>query len=388
MSGSSDDDNDNVGMPIASPSFILTGTAGRAFPRGAELGNAGELHEVEEVKMLFPDLKPGETKFVALIEKLLKDDCTIDNVCDTQTILNLCREARQVLEVEASLIQIQVSKERSVAIVGDVHGQFGDLVHHILPQQAPGRTFLFMGDYVDRGPQGLEAVILLLAMKVTFPSHVYLLRGNHEDAQTSRIYGFHTECCQKLGQQHGVDVWSAINDVFCRLPIAALLTGANEKRYFCAHGGLSPELENVMAVADIERLDYGATLDNTSSSIMDGLLWSDPAPESNVMRFRPNERGCGYAFGVVATREFCQNNNIALVIRAHQMAMEGYMWSHNDACLTVFSAPNYCGVSNNLGAVVVADDQLDLKFIQYRQAPAKGHVGAPAPMSLPPFFFR
>jgi len=52
-------------------------------------------------------------------------------------------------------------------IVGDLHGQFYDLVHMLEKAGDPQDiNYLFLGDYVDRGIYGLEVVLTLLAIKV------------------------------------------------------------------------------------------------------------------------------------------------------------------------------------------------------------------------------
>lgn len=54
-----------------------------------------------------------------------------------------------------------------IVIVGDLHGQFHDLVHMLEKAGDPmDINYLFLGDYVDRGIFGMEVVLTLIAIKV------------------------------------------------------------------------------------------------------------------------------------------------------------------------------------------------------------------------------
>ena len=90
-------------------------------------------------------------------------------------------------------------------IVGDIHGNLKALLHifdtHGYP---PDTRYLFLGDYVDSGPHGVECMCLLLAYKVLFPDAVHLLRGNHETG-ISEMYGFYDEWLRRQAQQENMD---------------------------------------------------------------------------------------------------------------------------------------------------------------------------------------
>ncbi|QSS62854.1 serine/threonine phosphatase PP-Z [Histoplasma capsulatum] len=191
-------------------------------------------------------------------------------------IIAICMAAREVLLSQPALLELSAP----VKIVGDVHGQYTDLIRLFeMCGFPPAANYLFLGDYVDRGKQSLETILLLLCYKLKYPENFFLLRGNHECANVTRVYGFYDECKRRCN----IKIWKTFVDTFNCLPIASIVAG----KIFCVHGGLSPSLAHMDDIRGIARPtdvpDYG---------LLNDLLWSDPADMEND--WEPNERGyCG-----------------------------------------------------------------------------------------------
>lgn len=177
-----------------------------------------------------------------------------------------------------------------------------------------------MGDYVDRGFHSVETVSLIFALKLRYRDRVTILRGNHENKEINKIYGFYDECVKKYGNE---TVWNYFTDVFYYLPLTALIDGQvplsaaqfESLKIFCLHGGLSPSQESLDQIKQLNRFQ-----DVPHEGPMCDLLWSDP--EENKSGWGISPRGAGCIWGSDITDKFTYTNKLKMIARAHQLVME------------------------------------------------------------------
>ncbi|CAJ0579816.1 unnamed protein product, partial [Mesorhabditis spiculigera] len=265
-------------------------------------------------------------------------------------VRELCLRAREQLLREPAMLELQPP----VIIVGDLHGVFRDVLMIFDQNGYPhvdGKQYLFLGDYVDRGPYSIATIVYLLTYKLLYPDKIHLLRGNHEARYINVQYGFYAECIQKYGMGDGTAVWELFNTVFNCLPLCARI----QKRIFCMHGGISQHQTAWEQFSKIHRPclipDFGILCD---------LLWADPHP--GVVGFKHSPRGVSFVFGEHVVTEFCRKFDLDLIVRAHQVVLDGYEFFASRRMVTIFSASNYCGTFDNAGAVLLVSDDLKCSF--------------------------
>lgn len=270
-------------------------------------------------------------------------------------LITLLMKFMEVLYTESNVLELQ----SPITICGDIHGQLYDLFELFKAarngESFGNQQFLFMGDYVDRGRFSLETFAYLVALKLRYPGKFYLLRGNHECRQVNQMYGFYNETQFYYGH---AGVWSFCNEVFDILPMAAVIDG----KVFSVHGGLSPD---IALIEKISTFDRQAEL--PASGALCDLCWSDPDDTTN--NWRENQRGAGYLFGAPQTKAFCHNNNLSLVTRSHQLAMEGFQKFFDDMLITVWSAPNYMYRSNNKATVMKYYSDKPYELVEFKPCP-------------------
>eukprot|EP00668_Euglena_longa_P000371 GGOE01000474.1.p1 GENE.GGOE01000474.1~~GGOE01000474.1.p1 ORF type:complete len:829 (-),score=247.28 GGOE01000474.1:174-2351(-) len=267
----------------------------------------------------------------------------------------MCRILAQAMEMFTHLPQVTFISSLSgshtkLVVVGDLHGQLADLYTIFLDHGLPnpkGTQYLFNGDFVDRGPHGVEVITILLAYKLLYPGSVHLNRGNHESEMINVDFGFFEEVYGKYPESL---MFFIFTQLWTNLPIASVI----DDSIFVVHGGLPSTkgalLRHLQALPK-EEVDFFGTSNN--DVLVRDCLWSDPGLQPGIRR---GKRGpiC-LQFGADITRRFLEQNHLRMVIRSHEVPStnEGHEWLHDDLLLTVFSASNYCGHQQNLGGVAV-----------------------------------
>ncbi|KAL8600494.1 Serine/threonine-protein phosphatase 5 [Nucella lapillus] len=303
-----------------------------------------------------PQLEDGKVteKFVKDLMQTFKDQKGLHKKYAYKILLDV----KAYFQSQTSLVQIEVKDGEKFTVCGDIHGQYYDLLNIFEINGLPSQTnpYLFNGDFVDRGSFSVECIFTLFSLKLLYPNHFFMARGNHESENMNQMYGFEGEVRSKFS----VQMVGLFTEVFNWLPLAHCINN----KVLVMHGGLSND--HTVVLDDITKVERNRQ--PPESGIMCDLLWSDPQMLPGTS---PSKRGVGVQFGPNVTSDFLEKNGLSYIIRSHEVKDKGYEVSHDGKCVTVFSAPNYCDTMGNQGAFITLTGGTDLKpkFTSYDAVP-------------------
>ncbi|XP_053923829.1 serine/threonine-protein phosphatase with EF-hands 1 isoform X2 [Cuculus canorus] len=330
-------------------------------------------------------------------------------------VLQLLCETRRVLKEMPNITHLSTSYSKDITVCGDLHGNLDDLLLIFYKNGLPSEQnrYVFNGDFVDRGKNSMEILIILFAFLLIYPNDLHLNRGNHEDYIMNLRYGFTKEVSKKY-KDHGKQILCLLQDVFSWLPLATII----DSKVLILHGGISdttdldflnalernklkslmrppksvrnrqdPVKERITTTKPSKHIanqNVAGKPQHVSSSgstelsgsnlpsepslkewkqILD-ILWSDPRSQKGCT---PNKcRGGGCYFGPDVTAKLFERYNLKMLIRSHEFKPEGYEISHDGKVITIFSASNYYEEGSNRGAYIKLNPELIPRFVQYQ----------------------
>ena len=309
-------------------------------------------------KFLYTLLRPLDW-----FDKKVMDELKQNFPFKAEEIISLSDEVIKIISKENSLIKIR----SPCKIFGNIYGLYTDLMRYFESFGNPSDNiqngdinvmqYIFLGDFCDRGNQSLEVILLLFALKVKYPDFIYLIRGHHEDININEFYGLGEECKEKLNEdiKKEESAFNKINQVFDYLPFGVLV----DSNILCIHGGIGSSIKMLDDISNISRpTKIIINPENLTQLHILDLLYSEyDEEEKNLYSINEsrdkNKKGLFVKYGKIRLDEFCQNNNINLIIASHKFIKEGFSIYNNDKLLNIYSCTNYMDEFKNVGAMII-----------------------------------
>jgi hypothetical protein len=233
-----------------------------------------------------------------------------------------------MVEQRENLAMIHPEGPDKIVVFGDIHGDLQSF-HAGLEYWGENDVLVLLGDYADRGPEGVEVIEEVHELLEAYPQRVIALKGNHEDYTDDGRPKFAP--CTLIGEaENKKGSWPAFFTTFSsflsRLYMSAILPGS----VLFVHGGIGSSMRSLD-----DLVMPGPETINT-------MLWSDPGETQGE---RPNFRGAGTVFGPDVTETVLSNLQVELFVRSHEprKARNGPAIEHDGRVITTSTTTIYGG---------------------------------------------
>jgi len=233
--------------------------------------------------------------------------------------------------------KVEMSDDAEIVMFTDLHScakalkQFLALMHHrgetekdnIFKLKEGKKHLAFLGDYVDRGKEGVDVIQIIFNLFIHNPKKVFLLRGNHEDKRLWEQYGFKCEL-----KDFGCNVSSSVkkNDIdelgiLEKLPSLLTVVHQNDDKkrvYLFGHGMASMKLK----LDDFLNKGRLKKYKSISKNFSFDIRWSDVSlnPEDDYVKKCSGRKKIGKNIFSKYCKEQSKNSDVEIVgmFRGHQ----------------------------------------------------------------------
>lgn len=287
------------------------------------------------------------------------------------------------------LMDLRAEKEdRRLVIIGDTHCDYNSLAGIIEKLSVSSydyfekATFIFLGDYLDRGNILFEYVMLLIGLKKLLGERCILMKGNHELISFNPAYQEleskvePSDSCPLLNKYCGTDkeFLALFADYFSSLPTYILLK-TRKGTDLLVHGGIPRDIymDRCHIVPETGELKVKGD-DFVRGQILDNMIWADPRPEKSKLQ----GGGSRFEFGEEQFMRFAVLNKIDRIFRSHEPVNNGIKSFYGDRVITIFSnggrdnsLTGYSYVDNPAFGIMNADGEIRYESVHLKKCSCK-----------------
>ncbi len=247
------------------------------------------------------------------------------------------RQKRMIAGGKVTGALVEIHDLQNLAIISDLHGDsktFFTMLGEIKYEEFlsnPYNKIVFLGDYVDRGPNSIDILYSICCLKHTYSDSIILMRGNHE-APTEFPFASHDlpfRIEDRFGF-HGKSIYSKLVSMFRLLTLTTII----DQKLLLVHGGLPTE---DMVIENYRQAIATAQENIVQSRVLEELLWNDPRKIDDPPGWEASRRGFGRHFGSGISRKWLEATGTKVVVRGHEPC-QGFRIDHDGLILTLFSS--------------------------------------------------
>ncbi|VBB34711.1 unnamed protein product, partial [Acanthocheilonema viteae] len=195
-------------------------------------------------------------------------------------------------------------EQKMVFVVGSIDGDLINLVTLLKNEMPPTAYYIFLGDYLDCfKPSRIDALLLLLGLKLRHPRYICLFRGHHETYEMCKAIGFDKAIAdERLLQSFYV--------LFEYLPLLGVFG-----KFLCLHAGISLFMaENSFLQEFVKPIEVKRMTVRERSTLTD-ILYGRPDKDLPALFAPSNIYPIGYRFNLTGLHETIQMFDCKRLIR-------------------------------------------------------------------------